>query len=260
MGLAARVGGFLLAAFLVASMASCGGGGSTASGGSGIGGTGISFVKGNVSVINGQMIASIATETDAMPHIKVVEILVPAALAQSFNPLNIVVSGGNRSTNLDQSGNFELQNVTPSGNFVLMFLFPDGSSVSLPIGAVSLGTTVTVINIKLDSVTGSASSEEVEVEENEDGDSEDSADSEDSEDSGDGTSEEGGATVTICHFPGTPAEETQVIPESSLGGHLGHGDTVGPCENMAESAGSAPEEGSGQAGSALWGLRGFRGQ
>jgi hypothetical protein len=37
--------------------------------------------------------------------------------------------------------------------------------------------------------------------------------------------------VTICHKPGTPAEQTKIIPRSALKGHLGHGDTLGPCEN-----------------------------
>ncbi|HXG35876.1 MAG TPA: hypothetical protein VNL15_02795 [Dehalococcoidia bacterium] len=35
--------------------------------------------------------------------------------------------------------------------------------------------------------------------------------------------------VTICHKPGTPAEKTMTVPEPALGGHLGHGDTEGPC-------------------------------
>src|SRR5262249_13581384 len=35
--------------------------------------------------------------------------------------------------------------------------------------------------------------------------------------------------VTICHQPGTSAEQTQTIPISALEGHLGHGDTEGPC-------------------------------
>ena len=36
-------------------------------------------------------------------------------------------------------------------------------------------------------------------------------------------------TVTICHKPGTPAEQTKIVPRSALPGHLGHGDTLGPC-------------------------------
>lgn len=37
-------------------------------------------------------------------------------------------------------------------------------------------------------------------------------------------------TVTICHKPGTPSEQTMTIPKSALAGHLGHGDSVGRCE------------------------------
>lgn len=42
----------------------------------------------------------------------------------------------------------------------------------------------------------------------------------------------GGHTpVTICHKPGTPAEQTLVVDDDSvkLKGHLGHGDTIGAC-------------------------------
>ena len=35
--------------------------------------------------------------------------------------------------------------------------------------------------------------------------------------------------VTLCHKPGTPAEKTLVLPSSAVGGHLGHGDTLGAC-------------------------------
>jgi hypothetical protein len=41
--------------------------------------------------------------------------------------------------------------------------------------------------------------------------------------------------VTICHRPGTPAQQTQTIPSTALEGHLGHGDTEGfccPCEGL----------------------------
>lgn len=43
---------------------------------------------------------------------------------------------------------------------------------------------------------------------------------------------EGHTPVTICHKPGTPAEQTLVVDDDSveLTGHLGHGDTIGPCD------------------------------
>jgi len=37
------------------------------------------------------------------------------------------------------------------------------------------------------------------------------------------------AKVTICHKPGTPAEQTMQVPQSAVPGHLGHGDVLGPC-------------------------------
>lgn len=36
--------------------------------------------------------------------------------------------------------------------------------------------------------------------------------------------------VTICHKPGTPAEKTMQVPPTAVDGHLGHGDTEGPCQ------------------------------
>jgi hypothetical protein len=36
--------------------------------------------------------------------------------------------------------------------------------------------------------------------------------------------------VTICHKPGTPAEQTKRVPQQAVRGHLGHGDTLGPCD------------------------------
>lgn len=35
--------------------------------------------------------------------------------------------------------------------------------------------------------------------------------------------------VTICHKPGTPAQQTLQVAKPALSGHLGHGDTQGPC-------------------------------
>lgn len=35
--------------------------------------------------------------------------------------------------------------------------------------------------------------------------------------------------VTICHKPGTPAQQTLVVAASAVGAHLGHGDLLGAC-------------------------------
>ncbi len=39
----------------------------------------------------------------------------------------------------------------------------------------------------------------------------------------------GNNKIVVCHKPNTPAEKNLSIPEPALGGHLGHGDIVGPC-------------------------------
>lgn len=38
--------------------------------------------------------------------------------------------------------------------------------------------------------------------------------------------------VTICHQPGTPAQQTMSVPSTALGGHLGHGDHQGSCQPL----------------------------
>lgn len=40
--------------------------------------------------------------------------------------------------------------------------------------------------------------------------------------------------ITVCHKPGTPAEQTSTIPLPALEGHLGHGDYLGDCEEIGE--------------------------
>lgn len=51
---------------------------------------------------------------------------------------------------------------------------------------------------------------------------------------GTGNPGQGHDPVTICHKPGTPAQQTLVVDDDSveLTGHLGHGDTLGPCEEL----------------------------
>jgi len=39
----------------------------------------------------------------------------------------------------------------------------------------------------------------------------------------------GNGQVTICHKPGTPAEQTKEIDSPAVAAHLAHGDTLGPC-------------------------------
>jgi len=41
----------------------------------------------------------------------------------------------------------------------------------------------------------------------------------------------GNGQVTICHKPGTPAEQTKEVDSPAVAAHLAHGDTLGPCVN-----------------------------
>lgn len=45
---------------------------------------------------------------------------------------------------------------------------------------------------------------------------------------------EGHTPVTICHKPGTPAEQTLVVDDDAVSAHLGHGDYLGACQPVDE--------------------------
>ena len=160
---------------------SCGGGADVASGGgSGIGGTGISFVKGNVVSVNGQ------TNTGQAK----------ALFASTGIFQGVMVSGGGKSSPLNQFGGFELANVTPSENLVLTFDVSGSGSAILPVGMIDPGQTAIITDIVINTNSGSASSSsitrrqtEVEDDDSDDLDSEDDED-DDSEDDGFGDDED----------------------------------------------------------------------
>lgn len=58
---------------------------------------------------------------------------------------------------------------------------------------------------------------------------------------GEDEEEEDDGLITICHKPGSPAEQTMTIPLAALPAHLGHGDFIGSCEE--EAPGGEIEEG-----------------
>lgn len=122
--------------------ASCGGGGDAVSGGgSGIGGTGISFVKGNVVSVNGQTAAGQAKA-----------LFSSATIFES-----VTVTGGGKSTPLNQFGGFELANVELSENLVLTFTVTDSGTAKLPVGQVASGQTITLRDIAINTGSGKAS-------------------------------------------------------------------------------------------------------
>ena len=46
-----------------------------------------------------------------------------------------------------------------------------------------------------------------------------------------GPNGEGHTPVTICHKPGTPAEQTEVVDDDAVPAHLAHGDYLGECQS-----------------------------
>jgi hypothetical protein len=156
----------------------CGGGGEVASGGgSGIGGTGISFVKGNVASVNGQTNAGQAK----------------ALFASTGIFAGVTVSGGGKTSTLNQFGGFELADVTPSENLVLTFEVEGSGNATLPVGRVGPGQTATVNDIAINTSTGNVSSSSITRSQTpvDDDDSEEFDSEGDDDDSEDNESEDG---------------------------------------------------------------------
>jgi hypothetical protein len=159
----------LIPLVLALSMAliSCGGGTNTAGGGSGIGGTGISTVTGNVSQV-------ITDEPEAAWHERPLGLRVLAGAinwlsapvnAESAQLAGIQVFGGGGIATTGDDGSFTLEEVAPSENFVLNFVLDD-TQIALSIGRVPAGSRVEVRNIVVNAAQGFATAEDVEVEEN----------------------------------------------------------------------------------------------
>ena len=176
---------FVIALFFT----SCGGG--VSSSGSGIGGTGITLVQGNVSSIDGQFFVIIKQKGSHQAVAYLSDWIIPVSYAQAGTG-SLTVSGGGQSTHVNSSGGFELPGVTPSANFVLTFKSSGNDTIPLGIGEVLKGATVTVKNIVIDTTSSRAKPAEIDVKkpvEVEDDVSEDSEDEPENE-SEDDTSED----------------------------------------------------------------------
>lgn len=145
------------------SFTSCGGGSSSS--GSGIGGTGITLVRGNVTSVDGQLFVLLSPEGTHQSIDYLTEWIIPLSYAQSGSTGSLTVSGGGQTTSVNSAGEFELPGVTPSANFVLTFKTDDNDTIPLGIGEVLNGAVVTVKNIRIDTKSGSAKPADIDVEE-----------------------------------------------------------------------------------------------
>lgn len=170
---------------LALALSSCGGGSDTTAGvgGSGVGGTGITTVSGNVSQV---VAAGPANQTLARRLLfDTVDWLAAPVNANPDSLADIQVIGGGRVATTNDSGEFILEDVTPSDNFVLRFVIPEEDPILLPIGSVPDGARIRVINIVVDTGQGFATAGGIEVQENggtTDDDSDDVSDDNDSDD------------------------------------------------------------------------------
>ena len=113
-------------------LAACGSGSNvvkSGSGESGVGGTGISLVKGNVSNIDG---AGQGSEQFA----------------------KTTVAAGNSRSQLDSNGNFILPGVEESEKLALNFSSGDGTTVTLPVGPLTRGATIEITDVQISYVAG----------------------------------------------------------------------------------------------------------
>lgn len=135
---------------IVILIAGCGGGSDVASGGgSGIGGTGISLVRGNVASVDGETSGA------------------------AFS--SVTVNSGDASSAVDGNGNFELaigadnplqrSSQQRARSVLLTFGVGTGGSASLDIGTLDPGTNATVSNIRIDTSSGRASAERIDKQE-----------------------------------------------------------------------------------------------
>lgn len=122
------------------------------SGESGIGGTGISYVKGNVSAINGDGVSG-STSTDDTGYSK-------------SSITGTTVSGGGRTAMVQQDGSFILDNVMPQAHMVLSFRNSEGMVSTLDIGNVGVGQVSLVSDISIDYISGKARARTIQVIEN----------------------------------------------------------------------------------------------
>ena len=138
----------------------CGGGGvaSTGSGGSGIGGTGMTLVQGNVLSVDGQLYVYMEQHGEG----RLLDWLLHPAYAQVAD---IVVSGGGQSATVNSGGSFAQAGVTPSSDFILRFTVNGRDRAQVNIGKVNQGSVVTVRDISIDTRTSSAKPKEVEQQE-----------------------------------------------------------------------------------------------
>jgi len=158
---------FVHAGILVLALASCGGGLSTAgNGGSGVGGTGITRVSGNVVQVVASEQETSNREARGGLFVSLVRWISRGAIAQSTSLGGIRVSGGGQSTTTDTSGDFELLGVRPGDDFRLTFEAAGSRPIVLPVGEVSTGASVEIKDIVLDTLNGTAEAAEIRIQEN----------------------------------------------------------------------------------------------
>jgi len=162
-------------------LTSCGG--SSTSGGSGIGGTGITSVRGNVVSVVAQLRFPVSDQLHARLLAAVLDFISTPVIAQS-SVSGIRVNGGGQAAITDETGRFALDDVAPDRNFLITLTLSSGQAISLGIGSVPEGALVQVNNIVIDTTQGSAAPDSIEVEEFDDDSKDD--DSVDNDGSGSG--------------------------------------------------------------------------
>ena len=204
---------------LAVALVGCGGGSSSSSGGGGVALNSTMMVMGNVSNVSGT--ARVDFETGQAPIVlaqKFARHLISDANAQTaLGGVEVCVESICTTTAPDGSFSLNVESL-PGGTYTIRFTY-GGVDYEAPINLKNNTVTelqgvllmedsgqIRITNIIVTNLPPVA------------------ADEEDGESS---------SKVFVCHKPGTPAEQTLHISESSEQDHLDHGDYEGPCDTEA---------------------------
>ena len=214
---------------LVLLLSACGGGGSSSGGGGAITGTSstgaTSIVRGNVTGIGGAQVMFIQQMPGSGVE-RIVKLIADGVIsaAHAGTPdVGVCVEGN--CTTTDENGDFTLDlSSLEAGTYTMEFTY-QGVTYSRGITILE-NAIITMTNIEISEefgvVIGDIDVEMIEVEKQEE-----------VETAGNSNIEK----VLICHKPGTPAQKTKQVPFPAVRGHMGHGDTEGPCVPLADSGG-----------------------
>lgn len=138
-------------------IAACGAGDTLSGGGeSGLGGTGIGLVKGDIAAVETALDEKSSSHEESILFASF-KLFIAQAYAQTGSLAGITISGGGQITTTNISGEFLLYDVEHSNNLTLLFTLPFGQMFELSIGPVMAGDAVVIRDVVLNERNGGVS-------------------------------------------------------------------------------------------------------